>query len=150
MVPWLIALDDADCPTKGSVNTVLHPRDEGWKPLSAASAVQSVQALISASSMDPKDFKLHTVYSGSFEQKKTFITRWSGSRVQICLCRASGNHSRKLFQKTIEGFGCKINGRVLRAALRHSLVRFSSPTVSCKGVFKSAAIAVGCDWLACT
>ena len=30
--------------------------------------------------------------------------------------------SRRLFQKTIEGFDCKINVRALGAALRHSLL----------------------------
>ena len=28
-------------------------------------------------------------------------------------CRSSGNHSRRLFQKSIEGFDCKINAKLL-------------------------------------
>ena len=36
-------------------------------------------------------------------------------------CLSSGNHFQWLFEKTIEGFNCKINGQALGAALQHSL-----------------------------
>ena len=35
-------------------------------------------------------------------------------------CRSVGNHSQRLFQKTIECFDCKINGQALWAVLLHS------------------------------
>ena len=38
-------------------------------------------------------------------------------------CRSSGNHSQRLFQKTIEGLEVKINGQAFEAALRHCLLR---------------------------
>ena len=38
-----------------------------------------------------------------------------------CHSESSGNHSRRLFQKTIEVFDCRIDGQALGAGLRHSL-----------------------------
>ena len=37
------------------------------------------------------------------------------------LCLSSGNYSRRLFQKTIEGFECKVNGKALLDTLLHNL-----------------------------
>ena len=51
-------------------------------------------------------------------------------------CLSSGNHSRKLFQKTIEGFDCKINDPSLGAALWHSLGG-SDRRVPARGVSES-------------
>ena len=75
------------------------------------------------------EFKLHAVYwtlFWGFGAVKTSTTHWSDGRVQVWVqvrapadqCRSSGNHSRRLFQKTIEGFDCKINGQALGAAGR--------------------------------
>ena len=55
-------------------------------------------------------------------------------------CRSSGKHSRRLFQKTIEGYCCKINGYALgAAALRHSLGG-SDERAQTQGVSESAAV----------
>ena len=62
-------------------------------------------------------------------------------------CMSSVNHSRRLFQKRIEGFDCQINGRALEGALRHSLGG-SDGRDQTQGVFESAAVAAGRDRLA--
>ena len=54
---------------------------------------------------------------------------------------------RRLFQKTIESFDCKINGQALGAALRHSLGGSDMP-LQTQGVSESAAVAAGRDQLA--
>ena len=55
--------------------------------------------------------------------------------------------SRRLFEKTIEGIDCKINGQALGAALRHSLGGSDMP-LQTQGVSESAAVAAGRDQLA--
>ena len=58
----------------------------------------------------------HTLF-WDFGADKTFTTSWSGCRVQVWVhcqvwaLKSSGKHSRRLFQKTIESFDCKINGQ---------------------------------------
>ena len=47
-----------------------------------------------------------------------------------------------LFEKTIEGFDCKINGQARGAALRHSLAG-SDGRAQTQGVSESAAVAAG-------
>ena len=54
-------------------------------------------------------------------------------------CLSSGNHSRQLFQKTIEGFDCKINDPSLGTALWHSLSG-SDWRVPARGVSESATV----------
>ena len=54
-----------------------------------------------------------------------FTPRWSGSIVQVWVqdlapLLSSGYHLERLFQKTIKGFDCKINGQALEAILQHS------------------------------
>ena len=51
------------------------------------------------------------------------LVRWqsSSSSPSSSPCLSSGNHPRRIFQKTIEGFNCKIDGQALGAALLHSL-----------------------------
>ena len=50
------------------------------------------------------------------------VTRQSSSlSPSLSPCRPYGNHSAKLFQETIKGFDCKINGSAFGAALLHSL-----------------------------
>ena len=78
-----------------------------------------------------KEFKLHTDCSVSgisgqtkpsqqFGQVAEFKTSSLSPSSSPCL--SSGNHfQRQLFQNTIEGFDCKINGWALGAAPRHSL-----------------------------
>ena len=53
-----------------------------------------------------------------------------------------GNHSRRIFQKTIAGFDCKINGRALDAVLRHSFGR-SDRQAQTQVISESAAVAAG-------
>ena len=53
-------------------------------------------------------------------------------------CGPSGNHSRRLCHKTIEGFEGKIYGQALRAVLRHSLCG-SDGRAQKQGVSESAA-----------
>ena len=71
-----------------------------------------------------KKFKLHTVYwtlFWGFRADKTFTTCWSGCWVQVWVqvqatadqCLSSGNHSKRLFEKTIEEFNCKIKAKLL-------------------------------------
>ena len=54
------------------------------------------------------------------------------------------NHARRLFkfQQIIKGFYCKINGRALGAALRHSL-GWSDGRAQTQGISESAAAATG-------
>ena len=59
---------------------------------------------------ETKKFKLCIVYSEISEQIKPFYSCW-----------LSSNQSRMLFQKTVEGFDCKINDHALR------FLRFGSP-----------------------
>ena len=58
-------------------------------------------------------------------------------------CLLSGNHSWRLFQKTIEGFDCKINGQALWAALQHSLGGLDGRDQT-QCVAKSSAVAADC------
>ena len=58
-------------------------------------------------------------------------------------CQSSGNHSWRLFQKTIEGFDCKINGQALWAALQHSLGGLDGRDQT-QCVAKSSAVAADC------
>ena len=74
------------------------------------------------------NFKLHTVDFGTSEQIKSLqlVCRAAEFKTSSLIpslspCLSSGNHSRRLFQKTIEGFDCKINGQALGAALQHRL-----------------------------
>ena len=84
------------------------------------------------------------LYSGASEQIKPLQPFGLSSSSSSSPCLTSGNHSRRLFQRTIEGFDCKINGQALGAALQHSLgVRAGT-----QGVSKSAAVAAGSNWLA--
>ena len=62
-------------------------------------------------------------------------------------CRSSGNHSQRLFQKTIQGFDFKINGQALGAAFQHSF-GWSGWRAQTQGVSELAAVAVGLDQLA--
>ena len=68
--------------------------------------------------------------------------RWQSSSLSPSLspCWSSGNHFKRLFQKIINGFDYKINGRALGAALRCSLGR-SDRLAQTQGVSKSAAVA---------
>ena len=56
-----------------------------------------------------------------FRANKTLTIRWLGGRVQVLVqVRAPDGHlaiSKRLFQKTIEGFDYKINGKALGTAL---------------------------------
>ena len=67
-----------------------------------------------ASSTDLKEFKLHTFYSGFLSRLNLYnslVKRQSSCLSPISSpCWSSDNHFRGLFQKTIEGFHCKING----------------------------------------
>ena len=67
-----------------------------------------------------KEFKLHTLYSGILDQINLYIkftTRWSECTVQVWVqvrfCQSSGNHSRRLFQKTIESLTAKSMAKLL-------------------------------------
>ena len=62
-------------------------------------------------------------------------------------CWSSGNHSWRLFEKTIEEFDCKINGQALEAALQHSLDCLDGRAQK-QGVPGSVAVAAGSDRLA--
>ena len=59
----------------------------------------------------------------------------------LSTCRLFGNHSLWQFQKTIEGFDCKINGLALGAALLHSQTG-EHCRAQRQGVSKSAAVAL--------
>ena len=90
--------------------------------------INSLQSSISAFSTDLKEFKLSTDYSWILEQIKSLqintnplVRRQSSSFSPSSSPCMSGNNFQRLFQKTIEGFDCKINDRALEAALRHSL-----------------------------
>ena len=76
--------------------------------------------------------KTNTVYwtlFWGFRADKTSTTHWSGGRVQVwvqvlapadqCQCLSFGNHSQRLFLKTIEEFDCQINSQVPRIWLRN-------------------------------
>ena len=67
----------------------------------------------------------------------------------LSLCRSSGNHAPRLFQKTIEGFECKINDWALGIVLWHSLGR-SDGQAQTQGVSKPEleAVTAGSDLLA--
>ena len=61
----------------------------------------------------PKKFKLHTDYSWIWEQinlHNPLVRRQSSS---LSPCLSSGNHSRRLFKKTSEGFDSKIMAELL-------------------------------------
>ena len=75
----------------------------------------SAMSLISVFLMDLKWIQTpHSLFWDSdFRADKTFTTRYSSP------CQASGNHSRRPFQKTIEGLEGKINGQALGATLWH-------------------------------
>ena len=108
----------------------------------------------------PSPPKLHkvcwTLFWGYWADK-TFTTHCSSYRIQVWVhvwapadqCRSSGDHSRRLFEKTIEEFDCKINGQALGAALLHSLGG-SDGRAQTQGVSKSAAVAVGLNRRATT
>ena len=55
--------------------------------------------------------------------KLTLVLPGSGVTPTQSPCQSSGHHLWRLFQKTIRGFDCKINGRAFWAALLHSLGR---------------------------
>ena len=59
------------------------------------------------------------LYSGASEQSKHLQSFGQDSSLSPSLspCRSSCNHSRRLFQKTIENFDCKINGQAIWAVL---------------------------------
>ena len=127
----------------------ISPVDEGWNTLTAV--LSSILAF-------SKEFKLHTVYwtlFWGFWADKTTTTHWSGGRAQVWVqvrapadqSRSSGNHSRRLVEKTIEGFDYNINGQTLGAALRHGW-RGSDGQAKTQGVSESAAVASGSDQLA--
>ena len=103
---------------------------------------------ISAFSTDLQEFKLHKDYSGISKWTNLYnpIFRRKSSSLSPSLspCRPCGNHSRRLLQKTIEGLDCKINGRTLGAALRHSF-GVSDWWAQTEGVLESAAVAAGPD-----
>ena len=90
-----------------------------------------------------------------FRADKTSTLHCSGGRVQVWVqvlapanqCQSSGNHSKRLFMKTIWGFNCKINGKALGAALQQSLGGFDRHEET-QGGSKSAAVAAGSDQLA--
>ena len=62
-------------------------------------------------------------------------------------CWSSGNHSLRLFEKTIEGFCCKIHGRAVWAAFLQCL-GWSDGQAQTQGVSKLVAVAAGLDRLA--
>ena len=76
--------------------------------------IVSVLSSISAFLTNLKEFKLHTVYFGTSEQIKPLEPVGQAaefkfeSKFEPLL--VNGNHSRMLFQKTVEGFDCKISG----------------------------------------
>ena len=82
--------------------------DEGWYLLSTVLNFGVVKKIQTPRSLI-WDFGAH----------KTSITCWSGAEFKleplqlIWQSLPSGNHSRNLFQNTIEGFDCKINGLAL-------------------------------------
>ena len=67
--------------------------------------------------------KLHTVYAVISEAIKPLqlvgqVPEFKfESKFEPPVCRSSGDFSRRLFQKTIEGFDCKKNGQALGPAL---------------------------------
>ena len=63
---------------------------------------------------------LSNLYNSLFRLQSSSL---SPSSSESSICRLSGNHFRRLswFQKTINGFDCKVNGRALGAELWHSL-----------------------------
>ena len=91
-----------------------------------------------------KEFKLNTVcwtlfwgfWADTPQQPIGQAAEWAPADQ----CRSSGNHSRRLFEKTIEGFDCKINGQALGSALRHSLGG-SNGQAQTQGVSELAAVA---------
>ena len=93
--------------------------------------IDSPLASILAFSTDLKGIRTPHSLFRDFGAHKKFTTRWSGGRFQVWVqvrapasgCLSSDNHSRRLYQKAIEDFDCKINGRAFGAALRHSLGR---------------------------
>ena len=78
----------------------------------------------SASATDLKRIETPQSLCCDFRGYKTFTTRRQSSSLSPSLspCWSSGNHSRRLFQKTIEGLEGKINGQALGAALLHGCV----------------------------
>ena len=106
-----------------------------------------------------KEIKFHTVYSGVLEQIQYIVRavrRLSSSfklSPSLSPCWSSGNHSQRLFQKKINGFDYKINGRALGAALRYSLgrsesVKQASTNTGCFQVSLAAVAACQTDTLA--
>ena len=81
---------------------------------------------ISAFSTNLKRFQAsHSFFwqgiSGQVNPYNPLVRRQSSSFSPCSSPWSSGNHSWRLFQKTIEDFGCKINVAALGAALWHSL-----------------------------
>ena len=70
-----------------------------------------VLASIEVSSMDLKELKVCTVYSGISEQIKPLqlVGQEAESKFKPP-CLSFGNHALRLFPKRIEGLDCKING----------------------------------------
>ena len=101
-----------------------------------------------------KEFKLHTVYFGTLEHIKPLQLVGQAAEFRFeskfNLCLSSDNHSKfkfefqRLFQKTIEGFGSKINGWALGAELRHSL-RGLDWWDQTQGISKLVAVAAGTE-----
>ena len=103
----------------------------------------SLLSSILAFSTDPKKkFKLLTDDSGFSEQIKPLqpIGKGQSSSLKPEACRSCGHYSQRLFQKTIKGFECKINGQALWATL--------DGQAQTQGVSEPAAVAAGSNRLA--
>ena len=89
-------------------------RDEGWKPLTAAHCRPQIWYRTHQNSNSTQFIQGFTV-----QGNKTSTICWSGGRVQVLVqvWAPACHHSRRLFQKTIEGFDCTINGQAFGAAL---------------------------------
>ena len=113
----------------------------GWIQLQSGGwrvHIDSPLPSISAFSKDLKDLFWDFEADKSFTNPvNSLVSRQSSSlSPSLSPCLSSGNYSLRLFQETIKGFDCKINGRALGAVLWHRLAT------------KSAAVAVGSERLA--
>ena len=101
----------------------LHQSHEGWITLTAVlhfgvlRRIQTPHSLLNFI----LGFRSRQNHWNPLVRRCCRVQVWVQVRAPADQCRSSGNHSRRLFEKTIEGFDCNINGQALEAALRHSL-----------------------------
>ena len=90
------------------------PVDKGWYQLTAVlnfGVLKRIQTPLSLFNFILGFWRRWNLYNPLVRQQSLSLSP------SLNPCLSSGNHSQRLFQKSIEGFECKINGQALGAAL---------------------------------